>query len=580
MDRFVDSQVPVPGRDPPVVGVVSFGVADYSAADNLGYSGTTDPTFAGLSLNASSPFECNEKASHIAVEYNKFRERVDGIENYEVAYKRYETRCKTECNCGDRFISAHRENLAYELCVNDMRAGKFIGNTDMCGTHYKGAFWVNGTPEKPRKDTPLDALYTAQEIALYTAVGQQTINCISSGCSFSLSPDNLPAVTNLAWTFFSSPADAPFGTQCQVHLRKSNKLAPNQNALTGTGNYSDLGRRALATVPYKRNDCAPSKVGLTTTECTALTTKLTAEKNHALAWWYSLPDNSQSDEPSKTGEINRICQDYDVPDVHSLSECACQNAENSEAFTRLKSNFSTTTKLCWYSPCAVKGIDRLLTPDDIKARDACNADVCQNIINGLDNQGLDFNDVKMSVNCSSAEVWDKIAPENESVRDSTNIISGATQKLGELVSGVDWASVAGAIVAGVVILLLLAAAMWLWSSPRPLTFSAAAALAPATVTAKTVVPVAASAAVPRETRGQTVTPMRSSPVAAPLAPATVTTKPVVPVAAPAVVPRETRGQTVTPMRPSQVLAPATVTTKTVVPVAARAAPGQTAVTPV
>jgi hypothetical protein len=574
MDRFVDPQVPVAGQDPPVVGVVSFGVADYSAADNRGYSGTTDPTFAGLSLNASSPFECNEKASHIAVEYNKFRERVDGIENYEVAYQRYEKRCKTECNCGIRDIynGYSPTNVAYDQCVKDMKLGKFIGNTDMCGIHYNGAFWMNGTPEKPVKDTPLNALYTAQEIELYTAVGQQTINCISpSECSFSLSPDNLPAVTNLAWTFFSSPADAPFGTQCQVHFRKSDKLAPNQNALTGTGNYRDLGRRALATVPYKRNDCAPSKVGLTTTECTALTTKLTAEKNQALAWWYSLPDNSQSDEPSKTGEINRICQDYDVPGVHSLSECACQNAENSEAFTRLKSNFSTTTKLCWYSPCAIKGIDRLLTPDDIKARDACNADVCQNIINGLDNQGLDFNDVKMSIIC---------APENESVRDSTNIIPGVTQKLGDLVSGVDWASVAGAIVAGVVILLLLAAAMWLWSSTRPLTFSAAAALAPATVSAKTVVPVAAPAAAPRETRGQTVTPMRPSPVAAPLVPATVTTKPVVPVAAPAVVPRGTRGQTVTPMRPSPVLAPATVTTKTVVPVAARAAPGQTAVTPV
>jgi hypothetical protein len=52
------------------------------------------------------------------------------------------------------------------------------------------------------------------------------------------------------------------------------------------------------------------------------------------------------------------------------------------------------------------------------------------------------------------------------------------------VADVDWAAVAGLIVAGVVTLLLLATAMWLCSSSQP--SPAAAALAPATVTAKTL----------------------------------------------------------------------------------------------
>jgi hypothetical protein len=87
------------------------------------------------------------------------------------------------------------------------------------------------------------------------------------------------------------------------------------------------------------------------------------------------------------------------------------------------------------------------------------------MVNGLDNQGLDFNDVKMSVNCSSTETWNKIAPGGDA--GVTDIISGATDKIADLVSGVDWGAVAGVVAAGVVVLLLLAAAAWLWFSGGP-----------------------------------------------------------------------------------------------------------------
>jgi hypothetical protein len=476
MDTFVDPQVPMDGGSkPPPPGVVSFGAADYSEASD-GYLGATDPTFAGLSLQASSPFECNTKASEIATGYNQFARDKTAFENYEAADEDYKRRCKTECYCGTR---------AYSICNEDMKNGLFVDNPDLCGPgKHIAAFWKNGKPVAPRKGVSLDQLYVPDKIDLYNAVAQQTARCIPpKGCGLSISDGaGVPAVTDLAWTFFAKPADAPFGMQCQVHFRKSDKLVPNQNALTGTGD-NDLGRRALATVPYIRSNCAPSKLGLPTTECTALATALSVENSPALAWWHSLPDDEAA-QVSKTTEIKRICNTYDVPDAHRLSECACQNAELSESFKKLQSNFSTSTKFCWYSPCAVHGIDRLLTPSDEEARDNCNADLCSNIINGFDNQGLNFNDVQMSVNCSSQDIARGVAAAGG---DAKGIIAGTADKIADLISDVDWGAVAGVVAAGVVVLLLLAAAAWLWSSGGP---------PPAATADKTVPPVVVPPAAP------------------------------------------------------------------------------------
>jgi hypothetical protein len=479
MDTFVDPRILLRGSAPPPIGLIAVGAADYSRPDPAyGFLGTADTTFAGVPMIASSPLECNTKAASLAMKYNEFAIMKHNLKTYEQDFGAFQLRVRSECDCLNR-----------SECSKNLSDGVIDLQPSLCPR------WKFGSvPVRPVQPAPLENRFTPVEILLYNAVGEQTVRCIDSGtCNYSLdTTGGVPAITDLAWSFFADAAGAPFGMQCQVHFRKCTALDADENAITGTGGAADLGRRALATVPYKRGDCADSKVGLPTTECTALASKIDTEDDPALTWWYSIPDDGA--QLSKANEIERICANYDTPGIRPLSECTCQKAETREAFQLLKSNFATTSKLCWYLPCALKSRDQLLKP----AEEAyvCNANVCQAINNWINNTDIKLNDLKNTVNCTESE-WESAGAGGGG--GGGDIISGATNKIIEVASGLDWGAIVGIVVASVIVLLLMAWAARLWFSDQ----TKAAVVAPPAGAAVVAPPAGAAVVAPSSSSSST-----------------------------------------------------------------------------
>jgi hypothetical protein len=472
MDSFVDPLVPSQKATDLSPGVIYAGAADFTLPDARGFLGAADPTFAGVPMTAASPLECNRKVTDTAIKYNEFAKLKYAVFRYDQAYSEYQNRVTTECICtrsetGPRVRCPSKEEL-----LQDPRVCIEYGNR-----------WSTGNmPLPPLKPTPTKT-YTEQEIAYFTMIENQTVECVGGTCapSSAVYADNTigPAIANLAWTFFASAKDAPFGMQCQAHFRAAQQIAANTGAVavTGTGDADDLGRRALATVPYTRSDCAVSRIDATKPPvCTSLAATRTVDGDQSLAWFYSLPLDKAT--VSQAGEMQRICRDYDsynsTAQKHKLPECSCINAEDNPSFVKLNTNFTTTTKLCWYRPCYVTGSDRLITPADEIARRRCQANVCQSVLNIVDATDIKLDDLKQMVNCSEQKSWDDAAAKKGAASGDGaggglgGVIAGASGQISAIASAIDWGAIAPLIVAGVIALLLLIAAALLWfSKPQP-----------------------------------------------------------------------------------------------------------------
>ena len=454
MDRFVDPSVPLGGgRLPDPVtepGRVVYGATDFTAADSRGFLGAADPAFAGVPLAAGSPLECNRKASQLALDYNVFARRKFADDQYTAKYANYVNRCKTECNCFAR------------ACDDAMKAGQFVDDPGLC-TQYPGSSWRYGTPIKPTKPPSLDSFYSTQEIGRYLMLAEQTATLAGGEYGVAVDGTGQPAVTDLAWTFFANAADAPFGMQCRVHLRECSRVAASADAISGvtitdTQGLSDLGLRTLATVPYLRPDCARSPLSRypTAAECTELAAERTTD-SIGLKWFDTLPD--EGNVGSKTSEMNRICRVF--PGLH---ECLCLNRETNATYQEAQIFFKTTSPVCWYIPCQVSGFDRLITPKEVDARNACQANVCQNIVSVIDSSSVSVDDLKATINCTSAE-WEGATGGGGGGGGGGGVISGITDGVAQAVT--DYGAIAGLVVGLLVALALLAYAARLWFGTAP-----------------------------------------------------------------------------------------------------------------
>jgi hypothetical protein len=387
----------------------------------------------------------------LALDYNFFARRKFASDQYAARYATYERRCKTECDCFGR------------ACDDAMKDGQFVADPSLC-TEYPGSSWLYGTPIKPTQPPPLDSFYTVAEIGRYSMLAEQT--AVLAGGQYGVSVDGTgqPAVTDLAWTFFASEADAPFGMQCRVHLRKCGRVTASAGAISGvtitdTQGLSDLGLRTLATVPYLRPDCARSPLSRypTASECTELASERITD-SIGLKWFDTLPN--EGNVGTKVSEMNRICRLY--PGLH---ECLCLNRETNATYQETQVFFKTTSPMCWYIPCQVSGFDRLITPPDEAARNACQANVCQNIVSVIDSSTVSVDDLKATINCTSAEWEGASGGGGGGGGGGGDIISGITDGVAQ--AAADYGAIAVLVVGLLVALALVAYAARLWFAAAP-----------------------------------------------------------------------------------------------------------------
>lgn len=391
MDRFVDARVLAAANGALSTGAITSGAADFSAATDT-FSGALDPTFAGIPVDAASPYECNKIASGMAKQYGVFM-----------------------------------------------------------------------SVKKSGGDAQVARMYTPQQVAFYSMLADQTGVCLSNGeCGPSLNSRGEAAVKALTWTFHANTQDAPFGRSCQIHLRAGAKIVANPDAVSSVGDESDLGLRTLASVPYIRSDCAPSRVkAVKADQCTALALPLPADPNDdpARSWLAKLTPSGPGD--TQESLIRYICDTYTY-----LDECACLRRDDSAAFQAIKTNFAITNPVCWYIPCNVPGVDRLLTPVDEDARNKCTANVCQNIVNVVGSTNISLEDMKAAINCSDTKAWDDAAAAaNKKDGGGGDIIAGLGDAVTKAVT--DWGGIAAVIVAAVVALAMLAYAAKLLLGQAP-----------------------------------------------------------------------------------------------------------------
>lgn len=476
MDQFVDPKVPLAtpaGGQPPPTGWIARGAADFTAAGSYGYAGVNDPTFAGIPLVASSPLECNQKASHMIVDYNKYAKLLfDYQKQYQTDYATYQTRLETECS-------------EWNYSAGGLTT---VSQRTTC------RIWKNGEPEPPTSVAEyMNNLYDPKEQQYFNAIAEQTVKCTNGKCGPSLDGSATPKVTDMTWTFFASPAGAPFGVQCQVHLRRASTMAANDGAVTGIGD-SDGGQRTLATVPYKRGNCAPSKIGLQTpTQCTVLAEDHSSAGIDQTGWtWFNGLPKTKEDAGkigsaiSQDSEVTNVCDRYPY-----LQECDCLARLQRPSFNEFKTNFAIPD-WCWYLPCAHEGYDRVATWEILNGRSNCKSNVCQNINNIVNSSNTNLDAVKNTINCTQQE-WDNAASGGGGSGGGSSpadVISGLTDGIQKFASDLDWGAIVGIIIAGVAVLLLLAGAARLW-------FSASSAAKPAaTATATANAPASAAAASP------------------------------------------------------------------------------------
>lgn len=455
MDRFLEPSVPRPPDAAPKPGFLVYGYSDFAENGMYGFKGVLDPTFAGLPVTASSPLECNSKATSYALDYNKYAK------------------------------------IKYDDAMAKAKYDKDMAFYDMS---VKGGF----NPVQPMRPVYQLSLYAASAILFFDQIETQTMRCSSEGaCGPSsgqrrafmtedriwvyeevkdLAAAPIPSIQDVTWSFIADAAAAPFGRQCQIHFRPAQRtrevlFQDGKNAsVTGVGN-SDCGAQTLATVPYIRDGCAPSRVDMPQAkECTVL-----AEDHGRIGptdgWsWYTdgLPDDGTL---SKTTTVLDICARYPL-----LQECECIAREERPNFNLFKANFSSTSEVCWYLPCSRTGYDRLVTPAEADARLHCDPNVCQSITNVVNSEKVDLKDVQNTINCSTAQYEEgmKKAADKEA---GGGVVAGVTDKINSIASGLGTETIVAIVVVVFVVILMLLAA-WLYfssSSSRPVPAVAAAA---------------------------------------------------------------------------------------------------------
>ena len=479
MDKFLTSSVPRPldaTTRNPTPGYIVYGFANFADSGPYGFKGVLDPTFGGLPVTASSPLECNTKATRYALDYNKY------------AWIKY----------NDAKLRAQYD-------------------TDMARYEYLKSIGANSPvqPKRPEYQIPIE--YTASDVLFFDQIATQTMRCTSEGACGPSSGDrrafitedniwvfdsasagSIPSVQDVVWSFVADAAAAPFGRQCQIHFRPVQPVREvissngrNDASVTGVGN-SDCGAQTLATVPYIRDGCAPSRVGMTLApECTVL-----AEDHGRLqttdGWaWYvdGLPDTGSY---SKTSAVEGVCRLYP-----SLQECDCIAREERPNFNLFRANFTSTTDACWYLPCSRPGSDRLVTPADAEARLHCSPDVCQSITNVVNSENIDLKDVQNTINCSTEQYEAGMKNAADGGADAGGVVAGITDKISGIASGLGTETIVAIVVLAVAVVLMSLAA-WLYfssSSSRPAFAIAAAAASvepPPAVTA-TAAPAAPAA---------------------------------------------------------------------------------------
>ena len=431
----------------PIPGYVTSGFANFVNSGPWGFTGATDPTFAGIPVTATSPLECNTKATSYALLYNGY--------------------AKTKYDYGramDKYIS---DKVTYDI-------QRKTGNL----------------PEPLKPTDPMPGKYTPSEVLFFEQIATQSARCVADEfmqfkCSPSIGRSAVigvdgkwqwstdgnvntaqPSIQDVVWSFVADVSKAPFGKQCQIHYRPLQvpvgELLFDDGttaSVTGVGN-SDCGANTLATVPYIRQGCAPSEVGQPqATECTVL-----AERHSQASLGYKWYLDGLTDEgsTSQTSVVERICNDYPL-----LQECDCLAREERPNFNLFKTNFSTTSPICWYLPCSLPGDDRLVTPQQSRARDDCNANVCQSIVNVVNSETVDLKDVQNTINCTAAQ-YEAGMKAAAGGGGTTDVISGTLDQIKEITGQIS-TEVIIAIVCGAIVLLLLILAAWLFfkSSPSP-----------------------------------------------------------------------------------------------------------------
>jgi hypothetical protein len=432
MDKFLTPTVPRSlGSLCPAPGYLVYGYADFSKSGQFGFQGALDPTFAGVPVTAASPLECNSKATAYALAYNKFAKMKY---DYSLA------------------------NAKYSADLDAFKRGGMKGVQ----------------PAKPVDPIPL--AYPPSAVLFFNQIETQTVRCTSDGkCGPSIgertaivnedkwvyttrkpTDPSIPSVQSVVWSFIADAAAAPFGRQCQIHFRPCESVrellfSDGRNAsVTGVGN-SDSGAQTLATVPYIRDGCAPSRTGLTLAkECTVL-----AEDHNRLGptdgWkWYldGLPDTGSL---SKTSSVENVCGLFP-----SLQECDCLARQERPNFNQFKTNFTSTSEICWYLPCSLEGSDRLVTPQQAKARDECSPNVCQSITNVVNSDKVDLKDVQNTINCSTEEYEAGVKKAAEAEAGG-GLVAGVTGTINNITSGLDTGTIVAIVCIVLVVILLIAA---------------------------------------------------------------------------------------------------------------------------
>lgn len=86
--------------------------------------------------------------------------------------------------------------------------------------------------------------------------------------------------------------------------------------------------------------------------------------------------------------------------------CGCVNRGNPESklypiFEALRSNVTSGNEKCWWIPCSTQDAVPNLIPSDVQNENCTiNGTICANIINSIDNNNLNYNDVKQYINCA------------------------------------------------------------------------------------------------------------------------------------------------------------------------------------
>jgi len=160
---------------------------------------------------------------------------------------------------------------------------------------------------------------------------------------------------------------------------------------------NSAGKQTKCTVPVMDTQCRVNRInGLRPNTCTGLT----ADGAFGLeceTWYDGMEENSGT--PNRTTIVENLCTDHPW-----LEECMCQARFTRGDYEKYKNElFNAVSDVCWYQPCKIPGSDRLVTPDEERARNTCESDICGNFINVVNSDNIDIEGMRSVVGCSDSE---------------------------------------------------------------------------------------------------------------------------------------------------------------------------------